>query len=81
MNATELKLDLFRRIDGLENKQLEQVYDKIIRLISSEPAEEPISPYLKKALDEALASSENGDVLTHEQAMDATKTKFPNLFK
>jgi hypothetical protein len=33
MNAAEIKLDLFRRIDNLKESDLEIVYDKFVALL------------------------------------------------
>ncbi|MBN2817622.1 MAG: hypothetical protein JXP36_01545 [Bacteroidales bacterium] len=82
MNAAEIKLDLFRRLDKLDSSKLEKVYNKIINLINADtPQTETLSPEIKAALDEALESSKKGRVFTHEEVMKKSKEKFPNLFK
>jgi hypothetical protein len=81
MNAAEIKLDLFRRLDSLDGSRLEKVYEKILSLIASEsPKQHELSPEVKSALDEALVSSKLGRVVSHEEAMLKTKEKYPNLF-
>lgn len=81
MNAAEIKLDLFRRLDSLDGSRLEKVYEKIISLIAAEsPRRNELSPEVKSALDEALESSKLGRVVSHEDAMTKTKEKYPNLF-
>ena len=58
MNAAEIKLDLFRRIDALESSRLKRVYGKIIGLLGvDEQKENALSPELTEALDEALDAS------------------------
>jgi|GEM_PF-1049480 len=82
MNAAEIKLDLFRRLDSLDKSKLEKVYNKIINLINTDVSKsEVLSPEIKAALDEALEASEQGRVYTHEEAMQKTKEKYPKLFK
>jgi predicted transcriptional regulator len=82
MNASEIKLDLFRRLDSLDNSRLERVYSRIINLINADNSQkEELSPEIKTALDEALESSKQGRVYTHDEVMQKTKAKFPNLFK
>jgi|SRR5690554_6819711 len=82
MNAAEIKLDLFRRLDNLDNQRLEKVYTKIINLINTEdPRKDVLSPEIKAALDEALEDSKKGRVYAHEEVMQKTKEKYPNLFK
>jgi predicted transcriptional regulator len=81
MNTAEIKLDLFRRLDSLDGKRLERIYEKIISLIASDsPKQHEISPEVKVALDQALESSKHGRVVTHEEAIRKTKEKYPNLF-
>ena len=81
MNAAEIKLDLFRRIDGLESSKLENVYDKIISLLGVDlQKENSLSPELIEALDEALEASQYGNTHSHEEVMDISKEKYPNLF-
>lgn len=80
MNVAEIKLDLFRRIDGLESSKLEKVYAKIINLLGPEQKENKLSPELKKALDDALTASENGQTHSHNDVIKLTKEKYPNLF-
>jgi hypothetical protein len=81
MNAAEIKLDLFRRIDGLENKRLEKIYNKIVGLLNAEQqVETSLTPELRVALDDALDASKKGKVYSHEKVMHETKEKYPNLF-
>lgn len=82
MNTAELKLDLFRRLDSLDNSKLEHVYNKIISLINADTSKkEALSPELKAALDEAIVASKEGRVYSHEEVMQQTKEKYPNLFR
>lgn len=82
MNSAEIKLDLFRKIDSLDNNELEKVYNHLISLLDTVSSNKtPLSPELKEALDEALEASKKGQVYTHEEVMLKTKEKYPNLFK
>ena len=81
MNAAEIKLDLFRRLDSLDGLRLMGVYEKIVSLINSEvskPQELPAE--VRAALDEALESSSQGRVISHDEAMLKTREKYPSLF-
>jgi predicted transcriptional regulator len=80
MNAAEIKLDLFRRLDSLDGSRLERVYERVLALISSETKQPELSAEVKTALDEALESSKLGRVVSHEEANRKTKEKYPNLF-
>lgn len=82
MNSAEIKLELFRKIDKLDNSKLEKVYNSLIGLLNSfSLGETPLSPELKVALDEALDGSKSGQVHTHEEVIEITKEKYSNLFK
>lgn len=78
MNAAEIKLDLFRRIDSLKESDLEKVYNKFIALLST------TSPYKlskaeKAAIDEALEADKDGQSYTREEVMKEARQKYPDL--
>lgn len=82
MNSAEIKLDLFRKIDRLDNRELEKVYNHLISLLDTASSEKTsLSPELKDALDEALDASKKGQVFTNEEVMSLTRRKYSNLFK
>jgi predicted transcriptional regulator len=78
MNAAEIKLDLFRKIDSLKESELEKVYNKFIALLGSSTTYN-LSKIEKAAIDEALEASKNGQTFTHEEVMEEAKRKYPNL--
>jgi hypothetical protein len=81
MNSAEIKLELFRKIDKLDNSKLEKVYNSLIGLLNSESdGERTLSPELKAALDEALDASKKGQIYAHDEVRQKTKEKYPNLF-
>jgi len=47
---------------------------------SSDPEYSGLSPELIAALDEALDARDKGLAYTHEEAMQMTREKYPNLF-
>ena len=74
MNAEEIKLDLFRRIDSLNEADLEKVYNEFIALLSM------TSPYKlskaeKAAIDEALEANKDGQRYTREEVMKEARQK------
>lgn len=78
MNAAEIKLDLFRKIDNLKESELEKMYNKFLALLNAS------SPYKlsndeKAAIDEALEASKQGKVYTHDEVMEDARGKYPNL--
>jgi predicted transcriptional regulator len=78
MNAAEIKLDLFRRIDGLGESDLEILYNKLIALLNTS-SQYKLSKDEKVAIDEALEASKNGLIFTHEEVMEEARSKYPNL--
>lgn len=81
MNSAEIKLELFRKIDNLDNSKLEKIYNSLIGLLNSASlGETSLSSELKTALDEALNASKKGQVYSHEEVMKKTKEKYPNLY-
>lgn len=82
MNSAEIKLDFFRKIDNLDNRELEKIYNQLISLMDIASAENTsLSPELKEALDEALDASKKGLVYTNEEVRSMTREKYFNLFK
>jgi len=75
MNAAEIKLDLFRRIDGLSKADLEKFYTNFLALLNS-TSKYKLSEEEKKAVDEALEESEK---YSHDEVMKEAKQKYPNL--
>ena len=78
MNAAEIKLDLFRRLDSLDNNQLEKVYKKIIALINTDTPYK-LSEAEKTAINEALEASKDGKTYTREEVIEEARRKYPNL--
>jgi predicted transcriptional regulator len=78
MNAAEIKLDLFRKIDKLKESELEQMYNKFLALLNAGSAYK-LSKVEKVAIYEALEASKQGKVYTHEEVMEEARGKYPNL--
>ena len=77
MNTAEIKLDLFRRIDNLKEKELKILYSKFIELL--EHPKYRLSKVESQAIDEALESSDYKNYKTTEEMMSEAKQKYPNL--
>ena len=77
MNAAELKLDLFRRLDNLDNSKLEKVYSKIINLINTD-APYKLSEAEKASVNEAFENN-NEEKYSQKEVMDEARRKYPNL--
>ena len=78
MNASEIKLDLFRRIDSLKESELEKMYSKFVALLNTTSAYK-LSKDEKAAIDEALESGKREKAYSHEEVMEEARGKYPNL--
>jgi hypothetical protein len=78
MNAAEIKLDLFRRIDNLPKADLENLYHKFIALLDTN-ALYKLNESEKKAIVEALKKSEESKLVEHLDVLNEASAKYPNL--
>jgi predicted transcriptional regulator len=79
MNAAEIKLVLFRKIDNLKESDLERVYNQFVALLNATTPYDELSKDEKAAINEALEASKQGETYTHEQVMEEARGKYPNL--
>jgi len=77
MNTAEIKLDLFRRIDNLKEKELKILYGKLIELL--EHSKYHLSKAESQAIDEALESSDYKNYKSTKEVMSEAKQKYPKL--
>lgn len=78
MNAAEIKLELFRKIDRLPNADLENLYHQFIALLDTN-ANYKLNDFEKKAIDEALEKSEENKLVEHLDVLNEASAKYPNL--
>ena len=78
MNAAEIKLDLFRKIDNLKESELKNIYNKLVSILSSSNSYR-LSNDEKVAIDEAIEASNQEKAYTHEEVMEEARGKYPNL--
>jgi predicted transcriptional regulator len=78
MNAAEIKLELFRKIDRLPKADLENLYHKFIALLDTN-AIYKLNELEKKAIEEALEQSEEGKLVEHLDVLNEASAKYPNL--
>lgn len=78
MNAAEINLDLFRKIDKLKESELEKMHNMFVALLNSSSSYK-LSKDEKAAIDEALEASKRGKAYTHEQVTEEARSKYPNL--
>ena len=78
MNAAEIKLELFRKIDRLPKADLENLYHKFIALLDTN-AVYKLNDLEKKAIEEALEQSEERRLVEHVDVLNEASAKYPNL--
>ncbi len=78
MNAAEIKLDLFRRIDNLPKAELEKVYSKFIALLNTS-SKYKLSESERGAISEAIEASGKEKSNTHLEIVAEAKERYPNL--
>jgi hypothetical protein len=77
MNTAEIKLDLFRRIDSLKEKELKILYVKLLELL--EHSKYHLSRAESQAIDEALESGNYKNYKTTADVVSEAKQKYPKL--
>jgi hypothetical protein len=78
MDVAERKLDLFRRIDNLKGPELEKIYQKLLSIIN-ESSDYRLTGAEKNAIDQALETSEQGQVYSTREVKEEAKKRHPNL--
>lgn len=78
MNAAEIKLALFRKIDSLNESELEKVYNKFIALLSTTETYN-LTEDEESAINEALEAGKEGKNYTRKEVMQEARQKYPNL--
>jgi predicted transcriptional regulator len=77
MNIAELKLELFRKIDNLNEADLKKIYHKFVALLDTSVYN--LSEAEDKAVDQALEASKKGEIHTHEEVVKESRHKYRNL--
>lgn len=79
MSSAELKVDIFRKIDRLDDISLNKIYKYITEMMETDIQSEDwdmLSNAQKSGIIEALQSAENGKVTTHEQVISKFKKQY-----
>jgi len=81
MSSAELKVDIFRKIDQMDDKYLNKIYAYINQLMDKKNSSdewENLSNAQKKALLDAVKSTENGNTIPHDQVISKYKELYGN---
>ncbi len=79
MNASELKLKIFRQIDSLEKSSLESIYGVLSNLINGEKDLDEwakLSDDQKQGIIDAIQEIDSGKGIPHEQVMNHYRQKY-----
>ncbi|BDX37764.1 hypothetical protein CYCD_11190 [Tenuifilaceae bacterium CYCD] len=79
MSIAELKLKIFRQIDGLDKANLEEAYGILLNYLNSkEDIDEwaNLTADQKKSIIEGIEQIENNEGIAHKQVMQKCKNKY-----
>lgn len=79
MNASEIKLDLFRKLDSLKENTLEEAYGLLINLINSKKEInewDDLTDSQKSAILLGVKQLDNGQGRKHNNVMSDLRKKF-----
>ncbi len=79
MNLAELKLKLFRQIDGLASDKLEEAYGVLLNFINSKDDLEEwnyLTPEQQKGILDSIMLMDDGEGVSHEEIMKKYKDKY-----
>ena len=77
MDIQAQKLDIIHWLSALDDKKL---ISQLVSLKNSTVKRVQLSMEEKEAIDVALKSVEEGRVLTHEEVMEKTRSKYSHLY-
>lgn len=78
MEIQVLKQDLIKRIDRLNDDELQKVYHQLVEILESSDIYQ-LSDDENHAIDEALLIHEEQQLYTHEEVIADAKSRYPNL--
>ncbi|MCR9183057.1 MAG: hypothetical protein NXH73_09030 [Flavobacteriaceae bacterium] len=79
MDASELKLKIFRQIETLEKSKLQQVYDLVLNLVKKEPTAnqwDDLSKSQQQGLLDAIEEMNTSEGVEHQSVIKKYKRKY-----
>jgi hypothetical protein len=80
MNIQQLQNDKLNIINWINQLQDYSVIEKVKSLMSSSDEDSLLDNSQKRAIDKGIESIENEGTTPHNNIMEATKKRFPNLY-
>ena len=81
MNATEIKLDLFRKLDSLKGSRLEEAYGMLLNYINGKSDIDEwksLTPEQQKAIKLGVEQLERGEGRNHRDVISNARNKYLN---
>ena len=81
MNTSELKLQLFRKIDSLGAEKLQKVYGTIMNYLNGQDDTEQwntLTETEKSAILDGIGQLDQGKTVSHEHVMNEARKKYSN---
>lgn len=81
MNAAEIKLDLFRKLDSLKENRLEEAYGVLINFINGKTEVDEwqnLTEKQKAAIMHGIDQLNKGEGKSHSDVMDHMRNKYIN---
>lgn len=79
MNASDLKIDLLRRIDQLNESELDKLYGELINVLNGHSDTShwnTLSEAQQKGITDALRSIDSGKSMVHEDVMAKYRKRY-----
>ena len=79
MEASEIKLELFKKIDGLKGAKLKEVYGLLSNYLnSSKPLNfwDELDTAEKEAIEDGIAQLDRGEGIPHKEVMKKFRQKY-----
>ncbi len=81
MNPTEIKIDLFKKLEALKGNQLKEAYGILLNFINSKDDSEEwekLNKEQKKAIEYGINELDSGKGISHNMVMENMKKKYSN---
>lgn len=77
MNAAEIKLDLFRKLDNLKGEKLQEAYGLLLNFINQNSTDfwDELTPEQKEAIELGIKELDEGKGIPHHEVMQTLKSK------
>lgn len=77
MNTAEIKLDLFRKLDGLSGEKLQEAYGLLLNFINQNATDfwDELTPEQQEGIKEGIKELDEGKGISHNEIMLTLRAK------